>query len=249
MPDRSNIVYRYDGTYQGFLCCVAECFKDKRLPAAIELFDEAQATLFGVREIEADMALAQRVEASIRKISREAHELVRDAFLSCEKEKEMKLIRFLLLGYKYGAKVTRLTTHEAVDPVIKMAQNVGKEAHYHVEFLRFSDYGEFLAGEITPKNTVLPIMVSHFCDRFSGENFMIYDKTHHMGFVHQRDGRNEFFHADRLELPSPEEREKGFRELWKLFYNTIAVEGRINLRQRMTMMPKRYWKNMTEFKD
>lgn len=250
MPDRTDLVYRYDGTFQGFLCCVAECFRDKRLPQGIELLDEPQATLFGIKEVPTDPELAERVERSIpRRISAEAYQLVRDSFLTCLEGKEGKILRFLLLGYKYGAKVTKLTVNDDVHALLKAVQFLKNEAHFHVEFLRFSDCGEFLASVVTPKNTVLPLIAPHFCDRFSGENFMIYDRTHQMGFLHQNTGRREFFHADSLELPSPSEEEEKFRALWKLFYKTIAVEGRINLRQRRTMMPMRYWPNMTEFQD
>ena len=35
MPDRSTVIYRYDGSYQGFLCCVAQCFQDKALPVQL----------------------------------------------------------------------------------------------------------------------------------------------------------------------------------------------------------------------
>ena len=44
MSDGANIVYRYDGTYQGFLCCVAQCFFDKKLPQGVQLLDEPQGT-------------------------------------------------------------------------------------------------------------------------------------------------------------------------------------------------------------
>ncbi len=54
MPDRSNLVYRYDGTYQGFLCCVAQCFFHKKLPQGVQLLDEPQGTLFGVQAVESD---------------------------------------------------------------------------------------------------------------------------------------------------------------------------------------------------
>lgn len=248
MSDRSNIVYRYDGSYQGFLCCVAECFRDKRLPQGIECLDEPQETLFGVKEIETVPELAERVERSIPlKISSEAYQMVRNAFLTCLEKKEIKIVRFLLLGYKYGAKVTQLTTNEDVYALNKALLYLKNEAHFHVEFLRFSDFGDFLAAVITPNNSVLPLIAPHFCDRFSGENMMIYDKTHKQGFLYQKDGRREFFHADSIELPPPDPEEKRYRELWKHFYNTIAVEGRINPRLRMNMMHKRYWVNMTEF--
>ena len=61
MPDRSNLVYRYDGTYQGFLCCVAQCFFHKKLPQGVQLLDEPQGTLFGVQAVEGCRNAFQRV--------------------------------------------------------------------------------------------------------------------------------------------------------------------------------------------
>ena len=158
MPDRSNLVYRYDGTYQGFLCCVAQCFTDKGLPQAVQRWEEPQATLFPLQGVDTDLDLAQRVERSIRaKASPEALRWVRDGFLSCEAQKELLLIRFVLLGYKYGAKVTGLTVQPDVCALWKTVRAVRNEAHCYLEFLRFSDLGGFLVGELAPKNTVLPL--------------------------------------------------------------------------------------------
>lgn len=248
MPDRTNLVYRYDGSFPGFLCCLAECFHDKGLPQEIQLLDEPQETLFPVKAIATDPALAKRVERSIsEKISPEVHDRTRRGFLTCLENKELRLIRFLLLGYKLGPSVVKRTTQEDVYALDKALLNLENEAHFHIEFIRFSDLGGFLAAEITPKNNVLPLIAPHFCDRFNGENLMIYDRAHGLGFLYQNTGRREFFQADRLELPPPDEEEERYRALWKKFYGTIAVEGRINEKLRRTHMPKRYWGNMTEF--
>lgn len=248
MPDRSNLVYRYDGTFPGFLCCVAECFQDRRLPQGIQPFDEPQETLFPVKAVATVPELARRVERSIsQKISPEAHRMAQNAFLTCMEEKELHILRFLLLGYKYGGKVTGLAANEDVHAMNKALLYLKNEAHYHVEFLRFSDLGEFLASEITPNNNVLPLIAAHFCDRFSGENLMIYDKTHKLGFLYEKTGRREFFQAEHIELPPPDEEEEAYRALWKRFYQTIAIEGRLNPKLRRNHMPMRYWPNMTEF--
>ncbi len=251
MSDRSNLVYRYDGSYQGFLCCVAECFADKGLPAAVQTLDEPQATLFPIKAVDTCPELAKRVERSLgEKISPQVQDMVRRGFLTCMEEKELRLIRFILLGYKHGPKVTGLGVHDDVHAIDKALLYLKNEAHYHVEFLRFADCGGFLAAKITPNNWVLPLIVSHFCQRFNCENFLIFDKTHGMGFVYQgKDGqsRGEFFYADAVDLPEPDQDEERYQKLWRLFYDTIAVEGRINPRLRRGNMPMRYWVNMTEF--
>ena len=98
-------------------------------------------------------------------------------------------------------------------------------------YTSFSDYGGFLAAEIGPKNNVMPLLAPHFCERFSCEDFLIWDSVHHTGLLHQKSGEYRFFEADRVELPQPDENEQQYRELCKRFYQTIAVEGRENPRQ------------------
>lgn len=248
MAAQSQFIYRYDGTFDGFLCCVAEAFRDKALPQGIQLLDEPQATLFPVKEVAAQPGLAQRVERSlVSRVSPEAHGMVRRGFLTCMEEKELHLLRFILLGYKHGRKVTRLAINPDVHALDKALLYLKNEAHYHVEFLRFADCGGFLVAVITPNNMVLPLIAPHFCERFNTESFVIYEKTHSLGFVHQAGGRRAFFPAEGLELPAPTEDEEKFRALWRLFYDTIAVEGRINPQLRRGNMPMRYWPNMTEF--
>lgn len=248
MPYRTNIVYRYDGTFQGFLCCVFQCFAQKELPCAIEPWDAPQETLFPVRAVETVPEEAERVARSIpAKMSPEAYELVRTVFLSCLEEKEQKLLRFLLMGYRLGPKAIKLTGQETVHVLHKAALHLANEAHLLLGFLRFSDFGGFLAAEIAPKNNVLPKIAPHFCSRFSGENFLIWDKVHKLGFVHQKTGEYRFFEADKVDLPQPDETELAYRELWREFYETIAIEGRKNPKLRRTHMPMRYWPEMTEF--
>lgn len=250
MLERANIVYRYDGSFEGFLCCVFESFRTRELPAAIECEDTAQETLFRVKHIKTDVKQAQRVRASFaQKISKEAEDLIKKVFVSCAGEKELQILQFLNLGYKTGEKTTKFTTHPAVSPMLRTAQQVGNEAHYSLEFLRFSQFGDFLAAQITPKNSILPYITYHFCDRFPDENFIIYDKNHRVAFLHKETGETEFLFDTEITFPTPDEEEANYRRLWKHFYKTITVEARRNAKLRRSKMPMRYWGNLTEFQD
>jgi probable DNA metabolism protein len=112
--------------------------------------------------------------------------------------------------------------------------------------LRFSEYNGTLVAIIEPKNFVLPLVSPHFCDRFPSEQFLIYDKSHKVAFVYQN-CKKSLIPLTHLELPEAGAEEERYRALWKQFYNTIAIEGRINPKLRMGNMPKRYWAHMTEF--
>lgn len=250
MPNGTNIVYRYDGSYDGLMSCIFECFRAKENPAKIEPEDEAQETLFKVKYIETDLRLSERVKTSIPvKISPEAEKLVMDTFLSCLEDKEIKILSFLRKGYKTGKNITNLSTDDDVYTLQKAVKYLGNEAHLSLEFLRFSEYNDFLAATITPKNNVLPKIAVHFCDRFPDENFVIYDKGRKLAFMHRNDGETNFLYNTEIEFPEEDETEEEYRALWKHFYKTIAIEERKNERLRMNHMPKRYWPNMTEFQE
>lgn len=248
MPERSNLVYQYDGSFDGFLCCVFESFYAKENPAAILAQEQRQAMLFPIKYIETDAVRAARVRRSIPlKISAQAQELIQKVFLSCEAGKDSVILDFLRLGYRMGERVTKLATRAEVAAMDKIALTVQNEAYHSLEFLRFSEFGDFLAAEITPHNNILPLMVHHFCDRFPSENFVLYDGSHGVAFLHKSDGRTEWIEGT-VSFPDPGEEEENYRRLWRHFYETIAIEGRRNERARMSHMPKRFWPNMTEFR-
>jgi len=247
MPYRTDIAYLYDGSFAGLLCCIYESYYQKEMPFAIFDYSQEQETLFSVKEIETDDTVAGRVEDSIKqKISPEALKLVRLCYLSQDIGRELIILSFLRTGYKVGSSITDMLAHDAVYPIIKISQGVQREGHFYKEFLRFSEYNGALVAIIEPKNFVLPITAPHFCDRFPSEQFLIYDKSHKYAFFYQN-GESKLFPLEHLELPETSTEEEKYRALWKRFYDTIAIEGRINPKLRMGNMPKRYWKHMTEF--
>lgn len=247
MSYRTDIAYFYDGSFEGLLCCVFVSFSRREDPALILPLDHAQGVLFDTLTVETDPQKAQRVLRSIpQKLGPEALELVQCGFLSDLEEKERTILQFLRLGYAVGPKVTRMLTQEPVCILTKAVQRAKHEAHQWTGFLRFSDTGEVLAAVIEPKNMVLPLLAGHFCARFSGERFFIYDQTHRMALIHEP-GRAELIPVEDVTLPPPNLEERESRALWRRFYDTIAVQGRYNPNLRRSNMPKWYWANMTEF--
>ena len=249
MPYRSDLTYLYDGSFDGLLCCVHESYYQKELPLLIFTSDKTQETLFPVKEIITDHFNAERVEDSICiKISTEALRLVRLCYLSNEEGKEIIILNFLRLGYKTGSKVTNMLSNDTVNALIKYTRPVSREGMFFKEFIRFSDYNGALVAIIEPKSFVLPLIIDHFCDRYPSEQFLIYDETNKYAIVYHN-FKADIVPLEHLELPTACTKEVKYRELWKQFYNTIAIESRINLKLRMGNMPKRYWKNLTEFQD
>lgn len=247
MPDGTDLVYNYDGSFEGLLCCVFESYAKKEIPQNI-LSPNGQPGLFdSCKFIETDHEKAQRVYDSIPiKISLEAQELVKLGFLTYIPQKELLIFRFLRLGYKVGGRIMSMLTDDTVDSLQKAVHHLTFEAHRYKGFIRFSIYNEALVAVIEPKNFVLPVIAAHFANRFRNEVFMIYDKTHKSALIHQA-RRVEIVEIDDLQLPELEEKEAEFRRLWQQYYKTIGIENRYNPRCRMTFMPKRFWSQLTEF--
>lgn len=249
MNTRTNLSYCYDGSFEGFLCCVFESYTKREVPTLIYPYDEPQCSLYPENQIQTDPAHAERVFASlVNKISEEACELVQLGFLTCLPQKELLLYRFIRMGYRHGAVVVNWLADETVHSLRKAVQFATHEAHLLCGFIRFSEQNGTLASIITPKNWVLPLLRDHFCSRYNTETFLIYDKTHQMALVHQP-GKTEIFPLEQFSLEEADDTEAQFRRLWKRFYNTIGIEGRYNPKCRMTHMPNRYWENMTEFQN
>jgi len=246
MSHKTDIAYLYDGSFDGLLCCVYESYYKKELPSLIFNYDEAQETLFPVKEIITDHINAARVEHSIsRSISNDALRFVRLCYYSDAENREIIILGFLRLGYKTGARVTDMLANDTVSAITKIARYVSRESNFYKEFLRFSDYNGALVAIIEPKSFVLPMLADHYSDRYPGEQFLIYDEVHKHALVHQH-GEHIIIPLEHLELPEACAKEEKYRVLWKRFYDTIAIESRINPKLRMNNMPKRYWKHLTE---
>jgi len=247
MHDQSAVVYHYDGSFDGLLCCVFESYDKKEIPIDIVLPDTSQPQLFSGKSIPTDVQKARRVMASIpQKIGPAALNYVRHAFLTCLAQKELYILQFLRLGYHHGPSAMNMLTNNIVNTIDKAVKHLNRESHLLKGFLRFSIFNNVLVGEIAPKNFVLPLLTQHFCERYPQERFLIHDKTHGMGLIYQP-YQSAVIPIATLEMPEADEEEQGFRELWRVFYDTIAIQERHNPECRRSHMPMRYWKYMTEF--
>lgn len=67
-----------------------------------------------------------------------------------------------------------------------MARNVGKEIHFHKEFLRFEELeAGILYAQIGPKNNIITFLMPHFADRLPLENFVIHDVKRNIFALHE----------------------------------------------------------------
>ena len=242
----NEMIYIYDGTFEGLLCCIFDSYANKEVLTAITNDEDAAPILFPTRAISTDAAHAARVLRKLHKLSPWGEELVRRGYLTCMEDKEIRIYRLVAKLLREGPGFLRDFSDETLHPVAAAVRHLNGEAHLLKGFVRFSELGGVLGGEIEPKNRVLPLLRSHFCARYQNEKFFIYDRTHHEALFYAA-GRAVIRPLADFQMAPPDETEAHYRLLWKRFYDTIAIRERENPQLRMTHMPKRYWGTMTEF--
>lgn len=243
-----EMIYYYDGSFDGFLSCIFDSYAYKEIPAGILPGGDAVLTLYESRTVPTDPGHAARVLRKVAALSPEAAVLLRRGFLTCLPEKELRLYRLTAKLLRQGPGFLRDRSDETLYPVIKAVRHLNGEVHLLKGFVRFSDLGGVLGGEIEPKNRVLPVLGGHFAARFHNERFFLYDRTHKEALFHVP-GQSVIRPLSDFQMAPPDEAEARYRLLWKRFYDAIAIKERENPRLRMTHMPKRYWRTMTEFQD
>ena len=243
----NEVMYQYDGTLDGFLCCVYESYVYKETPAAF-CCDEDPLSLFEVRTVITQPAYSQRVSRGIASRSPKALAVVRRSFLTCLPDKELHIYEFIRKLLAEGAGFMRDLSDPVCYPLYKAIRHINGEVEKLRGFVRFSDRNGVLGAEIEPKNRVLPLLRSHFCARYQGEKFFLYDRTHREALFYAN-GKAVIQPLEHFQMAPPDETEAHYRLLWKRFYDTIAIKERYNPKCRQTNMPKRYWNTMTEFQD
>ncbi|HKL80381.1 MAG TPA: TIGR03915 family putative DNA repair protein [Mobilitalea sp.] len=211
----------------------------------IELFSEYIT-------VDTDYELALKVSKSIRaKISEESYQMVCRVALSNQVGKADLIYRFLIMGFSVGAEITSHLGNEVVGKIFKINRFVNYEAHHLLGFVRFSEQDSgLLSSVIHPKNNVLSLIAPHFADRLPMERFIIFDEDRNMAVLHMP-GKPwimaELNNYEDSVIGELSYNEDEYRDLWKIFFQHIAIKERINPKLQRNNLPLRFRGDMTEF--
>jgi len=239
--------YLYDGTFDGLLTCIHHHYYTEKA-SGIFLKEEYQPSfLTGSMEVETSEDKADVVYEAIRKkISSYDLRRIYKAFLSKDPEKEMKILRYVVKGFKAGSAISMLHGDPVVFDVQSLEKKINLEKERMLQFVRFSVMkNDVLYAKIEPDNDVLELTAHHFCDRYKNDPFIIHDLKRSKALVAFRGEWyiTPFIETDILELSADE---KKYRRFWKNYFDSIAIKERINPRCQRNFMPMRYRKHLTE---
>ena len=130
---------------------------------------------------------------------------------------------------------------------MKLARAVGAEKYRATAFMRLQpiDRHHVLYGEFEIQHQTAELIMLHFMKRFPRYNIMIvFGDEVYIG------RNNEIFKdkIDRKKVTLPKEKDD-FERYWLAFYRSQYIPERRNLKYLKRMIPKKYWKWVTELKE
>ncbi|MDR2648476.1 MAG: TIGR03915 family putative DNA repair protein [Clostridiales bacterium] len=241
----------FDGSLDGFLSVIYSCYYDKRL------YDYAYEDDVYQRQLDsdyfyvpADPARSVKVMDAIgKRVSQGAQSNVCYCLLAADRERFTSMLRYIRLGFKTGAPVDNYQQDPHVLKVHKLVRYVLHEAHLLTGFCRFKETksGVYYAS-VSPVNNTLPILAEHFRERLMNQPWVIHDTARGMAAAYDGDDYRIEPVKNNVNAERSED-EAFFQELWRAFFDAIAVKERLNKNLQRNLIPKRFRKHITEFRN
>jgi probable DNA metabolism protein len=250
----------YDGSFPGFLCACAEAL-NAREPIPRPVRESETPTLFEIRTTvkrDDQRAAALWVRLS-RRIADEPRRRLLEAFLSDVPGIDAAIAATMRRMWRAGdCRSLDLSDPDAL-MVEKAAYRAREEGHKVCGLVRFSELsdGSWYAP-IEPCCDILGLIGDHFARRFAPMRFAIHDTCRRTAIMHEPGRLWNVIDGFNLELPDPgmdghatldahlAVREREIRAMWRLYFETIAIQPRKNARLQRSKVPQRYWSRLTE---
>ena len=161
----------FSAVYDGWKECLggAEVSVQTSFPTNMELFTT-------YREIDTDRSKTGKVMRTILvKLGSEAYEQICLAAAGADPDRGTAIYYVLHRALGHGrceTNVMEALADSHVNKVAKLALQVKREYHHYFGFIRFREIsGMFLLAQIQPENDILPLLASHFSNRFPNDYY------------------------------------------------------------------------------
>lgn len=240
----------YDNTFEGFLTAIFYAYSCKEDCTITKSKDYIPSFINEVVDITTEYDKFDRVYKSIlEKLNGVVLRNVYYLYLSDIPGSDYLALRYVKLCYKYGIKINLAKNNDIIILVDKYTRKVSGEAHRFNGFVRFKEVSPLsYYASIEPDHNILPLILTHFTERFSDQNFIIHDLKRELAIIYTKESAviTDFKKVDSKIFSSSSDGE--FEDLWKTFYTSVNIKERENLRLRNRSMPRRYWAHLTELK-
>ena len=248
-------IYSCEHEWEAMLTCIYDAWSSGLGHKNIKLVLEpiSQYTLFdNYVHVDADSVKAGKlIDAINLKISPAFYSGLAYCAMSHEEDVLDVIFRMLLLGFAYGPKCIDMMQYRDVMRYLQIHKNYGNEAHSFREFIRFHETpGKVYVAHIEPKSRVVIPLGYDFADRMPSENFIIVDDIHKEAVVHPKDSEcyvRRLNDEELIQLLKTEEVNDEYTDMWKAFFDAIAIKQRYNPKCQMNLFPKWKQKHAVEF--
>jgi len=247
--------YRYDSTFEGFLCAVAHCLAEgeepelflrgSEEPAYQLLFDEVTV------DIPTDLQAALEFRQSfVEAASRQVFASARYAFHSQQTGVELLLWRYFKLGLRVGQRLVHMLADSDVNAVDRISRSVAHQAHKYLGFVRFREVEQgFLYARIEPQYDILCFIAPHFATRVGDRPWVIHDLSRSQAAVYDLKKWRLVRDVELSGTPDFTAAEQECALLWRRYFDRLAIEARRNLRLQRQHVPMHSRRHMVEFTD
>lgn len=257
---KSGMIFLYDGSFDGLLSALAAAVDvpDGDLTVAPER-NWQPSLLEDVCRVGTKPKVAEGfLERVRREVSGEATRHLLHVWCSEQPGIESVLLEYARLAFRHGAAVDGYHTHPAVREIERVVRRVTCEAHRLKGLLRFRRMpdGSFYAP-LAPDANVALLVGWHFQHRLGAERWVIHDVKRNLGVFWDRQ-RLEVAEvvagtpsavALEAETPPPgvfHREEILYQQLWRQYFEVIAIPERTNPDLQRKCMPRRYWAYLIE---
>ncbi len=171
-----------------------------------------------------------------------------------DEERVYVLYKFLEVCFRFGPGAVDNLQNKYVMRALELSRKVRNESHLYLGITRFQETYGVLYATIEPKCNAIPLMVGHFADRYPCENWIIHDKTRGMMAVHRKFSDVEIICGDVENIlqklfGTGIKVSDNYEDLWKVFFETIAIEERHNYKCQRNLLPLWMRSHMKEFEN
>lgn len=247
----------YDGTFEGLFTAIFEVYEYKFSPAEIiSRENHTTESIFSVQhDAVTDQSKADRVLNKLEKnLGKKGVSQLLRVYLSENENAERLILAAVALSLAYPTEniLNNFANADVMD-IAKITKSISREVHRMHAFVRFEKLqDEVYFAKVEPDFNVLPLIISHFKNRYTDQKWMIYDLKRHYGIFYDLN-ETTFFEPAKEQTAQIRktgnilhEEEIQYQKLWQRYFFKTNIPERKNLKLHMQSLPKRYWKYLTE---
>jgi probable DNA metabolism protein len=251
------IIFNFDQTFEGLLTLVFESYRLRLFPDMIMGSGENQYFLFcDPIFITTEEEKAGRVWTKIiEKTSQTNANRIFIAFHSELPDTPKLIYDYIRLMTDSKQSIETDFTLSPVLEITRLFNKVARETARIRMFTRFQQTAEnSYYASVMPEYDVLPLVISHFTDRFADQEWIIYDLKRNYGFYYNLT-ETERISFENLPVSQVNGQlyesfqnpvEKQFQKHWKKYFDSICIEERKNYKLHRQLLPKRFWRFLPE---